>query len=184
MRNRLATWAATRAHRRDKNDDGQYDDPQAPAIMDAWWPRLAHAIFDAPSGGALEKLAITIDDPNRRNHVGSAFQDGVYSHVNKDLRRVLGLPVVAPWSRKYCGHGNVPACRATLWASLSQAAADLEAEFGSPAVADWRRQVADEDVRHVAAGVTTVPAIHWINRPTFQQVVEVGIPVPTAGGCR
>jgi hypothetical protein len=56
---------------------------------------------------------------------------------------------------------------------MSQAAADLQAEFGSANVADWRREVADEDVRHTAAGVTAVPAIHWINRPTFQQVVQL-----------
>jgi hypothetical protein len=34
--------------------------------------------------------------------------------------------------------------------------------------------MADEDVRHTAAGITAVPAIHWINRPTFQQVVQIG----------
>jgi hypothetical protein len=60
--------------------------------------------------------------------------------------------------------------------SLADAAADLEAEFGSASVADWQRQVADEDVRHSAAGVTTVEAVHWINRPTFQQVVQIGAP--------
>ena len=42
--------------------------------------------------------------------------------------------------------------------AMSQAAADLEAEFSSPNVADWKRQIADEDIRHVAVGVTTVPA--------------------------
>jgi hypothetical protein len=43
-----------------------------------------------------------------------------------------------------------------------------------PDVADWRRDMTYEDVRHSAAGVTNVPAIHWINRPTFQQVVQIG----------
>jgi hypothetical protein len=55
---------------------------------------------------------------------------------------------------------------------MSQAAADLEAEFSSANVADWQRKIADESIHHVAVGVTTVPDFHWINRPTFQQVVQ------------
>jgi hypothetical protein len=187
MRDRLAAWLTTATHRRDRDRDGAYDDPQAPAIMDAWWPRLVHAMFDVSSGGALDHLHLGLDDGNRRNHIGSAFQGAVYAHVQKDLRQVLGRPVVDPWSRTYCG-GGVPAdCRAALWGALGQAAADLEAEFQDPDVADWRRAVADEDVRHVAVGVAGVPAIHWINRPTFQQVVQItkgacpSAPVP---GCR
>jgi acyl-homoserine lactone acylase PvdQ len=173
MRDRLAAWLATGAHRRDRDRDGAYDDPQAPAIMDAWWPRLSHAVFDAASAGALEHLRIELDDGNRPAHVGSAFQGGTYGHVHKDLRQVLGLPVQDPWSRTYCGGGALAACRAALWASLAEAAADLEAEFGDPSVAAWRRRVEDEDVRHVTVGVTAVEAIHWVNRPTFQQVVQI-----------
>jgi hypothetical protein len=187
MRDRLAAWLTTATHRRDHDQSGEYDDPQAPAIMDAWWPRLAHAVFDAPSGDALAELRVSLDDANRRNHLGSAFNDGLYSHVNKDLRRVLGQPVADPWSRAYCGNGALAACRAALWASLETAAADLEAEFGSPNVADWKRAIADEDVRHTAVGVVSVPAIHWINRPTFQQVVQIetgACPRTPLAGCR
>jgi hypothetical protein len=175
MRTRLAAWAAAGAHRRDFDHDGAYDDPQAPAIMDAWWPRLARAVFDATSGHAIDNLGITIDDGNRRNHIGSSFQDGLYGHVRKDLSRVFGLAVQGPFARTYCGGGVAATCRDALWASLGAAAADLEAEFGSAAVADWKRQVADEDIRHVAAGITSVPAIAWQNRPTFQQVVQVPV---------
>jgi hypothetical protein len=174
MRDRLATWMANGAHRRDHDRDGAYDDPQAPAIIDAWWPRLVHAMFDTASGDAVRALGITIDDGDRTGHLGSAFNNGMYGQVHKDLRRVLGQPVGDPWSRGYCGNGNLAACRAALWASLDQAAADLQAEFGSAAVADWRRALDYEDVRHTAAGITAVPAIHWINRPTFQQVVQIG----------
>ncbi len=173
LRDRLAAWVTTATHRRDHDASGEYDDPQAPAIIDAWWPRLAHAMFDAASGDALNALGIGLEDGDRRIHRGSAFNGGVYSQVHKDLRRVLGQPVADPWSRAYCGGGVLSACRAALWAALSQAAADLQTEFGSANVADWKRQLADEDVRHTAAGITSVPAIHWINRPTFQQVVQL-----------
>jgi acyl-homoserine lactone acylase PvdQ len=172
MRDRLAAWVTTQTHRRDFDHSGEYDDPQAPAIIDAWWTRLAHGMFDANSGSAIDNLHLELDDGNRRGHVGSSFDDAFYSHVNKDARQVLGLAVADPWSRTYCGGGVLAACQTALWSAMSQAAADLAAEFGSPNVADWKRQVADETVHHTAVGVTTVPDIHWINRPTFQQVVQ------------
>jgi hypothetical protein len=61
-----------------------------------------------------------------------------------------------------------------LWDSLEDAAADLEAEFSSPNVADWKRAIADEDIRATTTGIVGVPAIDWQNRPTFQQVVQIG----------
>jgi hypothetical protein len=56
---------------------------------------------------------------------------------------------------------------------MDQAAADLEAEFGDPNVANWKRVPADDEIEHTAVGVTSVPPIDWINRPTFQQVVQI-----------
>src|SRR4029079_12022065 len=93
MRDRLAAWTTTATHRRDFDHSGEYDDPQSPAIMDAWWTRLSHAMFDPVSINASTNLGTTIDAGNRRGHVVSAFQDGTYGHVNKDLRQILGLPV-------------------------------------------------------------------------------------------
>lgn len=187
MRNRLATWMTTSTHRRDFDHNGEYDDPQSPAIIDAWWPRLSHAMFDAASGGAIDQLHLELDDHNRRAHIGSAFDGAFYSSVNKDLRQVLGLPVQDPWSRTYCGGGVLSQCRTALWAAMDQAAADLATEFGSANVADWKRAIADEDVRQTAVGITSVPAIHWINRPTFQQVVQINqgaCSAAPASGCR
>jgi hypothetical protein len=175
MRDRLAEWLTTQTHRRDHDRSGEYDDPQSPAIIDAWWPLLAHAMFDARSGYAIDNLGLLIHDAPQL-HLGSAFNDGVYGQVNKDLRRVLGKPQTAPWSRAYCGGGDLAVCRGALWASLSDAAATLEQEFSSPSVANWKRKIADDDVRHSAVGVVNVPAIHWINRPTFQQVVQIEDP--------
>jgi hypothetical protein len=145
--------------------------------MEFWWPRLAHAAFDPASANAIDHLRLEIDDANRRGHLGSAFQGGVYAHVNKDLRQLLGDAVAGPWSRTYCGSGEIASCRAVLWNSLAESAAALEARYGSPTVADWKWAISEEDVRHSAVGVTAVPAIHWINRPTFQQVVNMPPPV-------
>jgi hypothetical protein len=185
MRDRLAAWDAASTHRRDFDHSGEYDDPQAPAIMDAAWTRIAHAMFDASSGDALNALHIGLHDTPAA-HQGSAFNGGVYSQVNKDLRQVLGHPVLSPWSRTYCGNGNLAACRTALWGALEQAAADLTTEFGSPNVADWKRAMVDDEVRHQAVGISAVPAIPWINRPTFQQVVQLepgACGVAPATGC-
>lgn len=172
MHDRLAIWAAAASHRRDFNHDGLYDDPQAPAIMDAWWSPLVHAMFDASSSNAISTLGIGIHDAPQ-GHQGSAFDGGMYSHVQKDLRQVSGQPVASPWSQTYCGAGNLVACRASLWASLSQAATSLQTEFSSPLVANWKRKVSDDEIRSSVLGVATAPAFVWINRPTFQQVVQV-----------
>src|SRR5262249_13187035 len=78
-----------------------------------------------------------------------------------------------PWSRTYCGNGVLADCRTALWQAMGQAAADLEAEFMSPNVVDWKRQVADDQIEHTTVGITGVHPIHWINRPTFQQVEQL-----------
>jgi hypothetical protein len=143
-------------------------------------------MFDAASGNAIGALRIGLHD-SPSAHQGSAFNGGFYGQVQKDLRQVLGLPVQDPWSRTYCGDGNLADCRTALWGALEQAAADLESAFGSPNVADWKRAIADDDVRHTAVGITAVPAIHWINRPTFQQVVQLetgACGAEPADGCR
>jgi acyl-homoserine lactone acylase PvdQ len=176
LRDRLETWVGTGGHRRDFDNDGAYDDPQAPAIIDAWWEPLVRAMFDDGTGNAVDNLSLLLHDAPQLG-LGSAFNGGVYSQVVKDLRQVLGRPVEAPWTRTYCGADDLGACRDLLWDSLSQAAADLEAEFGSSDPQDWQRTVADDAVIHRPL-VASVPDIHWINRPTFQQVVQFGVPVP------
>lgn len=166
LRSRLAAWAGGRAHRRDRDGDGAYDDAVAPAVMDAWWPGLVAAMFDQRAGHALAHLGVHVHDPPQ-GHLGSAFDGGVYSQVHRDLRQALGLPVVAPASQTYCGAGDPAACRAALWRSLSAAAGALQAEFGSVAVGDWRRTVADDRIEYGALGLTTLPPAPWTNRPTL-----------------
>ena len=50
--------------------------------------------------------------------------------------------------------------------------ADAELYPGEPCEggdAQW----CHDAVRHTATGAITQPPIHWINRPTFQQVVQI-----------
>jgi hypothetical protein len=56
--------------------------------MDAWWPRLAHAMFDGGSGGAIDALGIGLRPAATPPWV--SVQRRFYGQVEKDLRQVLG----------------------------------------------------------------------------------------------
>lgn len=190
MWNLLRAWAADDlGHRRDHDADGAYEHPVAIAIMDAWWggapdataetasnPNASSQLVRAIFGDRFATLGIPIAN-SPLTHVGSAFNGGAGSHVVKDLRQVLDEPVRDPFHTTYCGDGDLGACRQALWESLSAVAAELEADFGSPRVREWRRVPADDAIVHTPTGLTSVPGIQWVNRPTFQQVVEVGAPL-------
>lgn len=181
LRERLEIWSDLGAHRLDADADGEYDDAVAPAVIDAWWPRLVEAVFGEDAGLPFETLGIGIDDPPS-GHMGSSYNSGAYSHVVHELRTVLGQAVDDPFSRPYCAGGDRLRCEAALWASLTDTAAALEQEFGSAEVDDWRRRPSDDEIRYRTL-VAPVPPMDWQNRPTFQQVVqlETGRPREVSG---
>ncbi len=167
----LLAWHSDGAHRLDADGDGEYEHPQAVAIMDAWWPRLIDAVFESRTGGFFAALGLPLHQAPQLGQ-GFAFGTGPYSHFHKDLRQLLGDPVAGRFSRVYCGDGDRDDCAAELWQSLAAAAADLEQEFDSADPADWRRSISDDAIRHAAVGVVSVPPIPFQNRPTYQLVVE------------
>jgi acyl-homoserine lactone acylase PvdQ len=173
---KLRAWMNTGSHRRDKNADGVYDQAEAVRIMDAWWPRLVSAEFKPEIGDkmfdAMERMLSLHDAPGP---IGSSFISGWYGYVNKDLRTILGDPVRGKFSRVYCGGGSVAKCRAALVRSLSNALGhDSDAElYPDGACEGGDAQWCHDAVRHTATGAITQPPIHWINRPTFQQVVQI-----------
>jgi hypothetical protein len=176
----LRAWQASGAHRRDKDRDGHYDDSEAVRIMDAWWPLWVEAQFQPTLGRSLyDAIRTMIGLHNAPGAMGSAFQDGWYGYVAKDLRTILDAPVTGRYSRVYCGRGRLGACRRALVKSLAEALAhDSDAELypGQPdsgcAIGD--AQMCTDAIRHRALGAVTQPAIPWIDRPTFQQVVQIG----------
>jgi hypothetical protein len=164
----LEDWSHRGAPRLDLNGDGKIDAPGA-AIMDAAWPRIARAVM-APVLGPLvpqlEKLQ-PLDDP--ANNQGSAYDEGWYGYVDKDLRRLLGQPVSGPYSRQYCGGGALAACRASLWAALDAAGSALAATQG----ADPTKWHSDANAERITfSGGLLAKTMRWTNRPTFQQVIS------------
>ena len=161
----LNDWYRAGSSRLDRDLDGKIDDPGA-AIMDAAWPKLADAVLSPVLGPMTGRLALLVPQNNPANPGGSAYASGWYGYVSKDLRTLLGQPVQGPYSTRYCGNGDLAACRAALWAALDAAGNDLQAAQG-PDPAAWR---ADAMKERISFGLLPL-TMRWANRPTFQQVI-------------
>ncbi len=158
-------WVSKGAHRKGAQHPA---DPGA-AVMDAVWRPIARTVLGSVLGeeltNELESIAGVDNPPNSE---GSAFGGGWYGYVQKNLREELGEPVSAPFSREFCGEGNLATCRAELWSDVQQAAEELEATQGSN-LKKWR-------AAKVRIEFPPDPLMHytmeWTNRSTFQQVIE------------
>lgn len=166
----LRAWRNDGAHRRDKDLDGAYEHAPAIALMDAWWEPALQAIFE-PVMGAGGFAAFPGEHDNAPGPVGSAYNDGLYSHVEKDLRTILGLGVRGRFSRIYCGKGSLPACRDVLTQSLAAAVATLTEAYGAD-LAQWEADEEGDKIQFSELGVVSQDPMQWQNRPTFQQVLE------------
>jgi acyl-homoserine lactone acylase PvdQ len=180
----LRAWRADGGLRRDADGDGAYEHADAIALMDAWWPRWVRAQFEPVLGTrAMDKLTavLALDNPpnNHGDHLGSAYQGSWYGFVRKDLRTVLGRRVRGRYAREYCGRGRPARCRRVLRRSLRAALAVPRSElYGGDAVCRDAGRDGDQwcydAIRQRPTGGATQPLIHWVNRPTYQQAVEVG----------
>ena len=173
----MKRWSRSGAHRRDRDDDGAYDDAEAVKIMDAWYPLMVEGQFDPKLGTELRETLIgSIHDAP--GPVGSAFNETTYGFVEKDMRNLLGEGVKQPYSRVYCGNGQLGACGSMLGETLEQAAATDPSElYGSEGCELNNGTAASPQMCNDAVDATDVtlaapPPFHWINRPTFQQVVS------------
>jgi acyl-homoserine lactone acylase PvdQ len=180
----MRAWVRDGAHRIDRDNDGVYDHADAVRIIDAWWPLWLEAQFEPSLGPELHEIFIghggAIHDAPRAQ--GSAFQGSIYGFPEKDLRAMLGKHVRSPYSRTYCGEGKLRKCRRLLRRTLKEAAAtsfedlygtvlDDSCEFNNGTIAS--PQMCGDAVNAVDVTVASIGPFHWINRPTFQQAVEV-----------
>jgi hypothetical protein len=126
--------------------------------------RAAHELDNSPN--------------NHGQHLGSAYQTGWYGYAYKDLRTVLGQPVKAPYSERYCGAGSRAACRAALESSLAEAIDvpnDTVYQGDKPCsdAGEPHDQDCYDRIMFRPLGGATQPLTTWMNRPTYQQAVEV-----------
>ncbi|MES0872748.1 penicillin acylase family protein [Sinimarinibacterium thermocellulolyticum] len=164
------------AYRRDRDQDGDYDQRAQVLLMDAWYPRLIDSVL--PQLVANDGLVGSgrYDNPRAQ---GSAYQEGWFQHMKRVLEMALGKSAT-PYRQLRCADGTRDGCRAAVLLALDQALADLggfanrDQWTGSPRAPAGGERVEDADaVRHTPFSFLPVPAIHWTNRPTFQQVIEI-----------
>jgi acyl-homoserine lactone acylase PvdQ len=155
--NLLVAWRTRGSSRIDHDLDGKIDDPGA-AILGAAWPRLAEAVMRPRLGPLTDRLKLLIAPGDPASSHGSSYYGGWYSYVVRDLSQT---------TPEFCGNGDRAACRASLWAALEAAGAELSAAQG-PDPAAWR---ADAGPERITFGFLP-KSMRWTNRPTFQQVIS------------
>ncbi|MGO9489677.1 MAG: penicillin acylase family protein [Solirubrobacteraceae bacterium] len=169
----MGKWVKSGASRYGK------EGPTAPgaAIMDAAWTPIGEAVLEPVLGAQLtNELEGFFPPDNGENSGGSSYGGGWYGYVYKSLREDLGATVAQPYSRGYCGNGNLEACRNSLWEAVQGAAEKLEKEQG-PTIKDWRAEkvritFAPGILKTKKKGKTVSETMSWTNRSTFQQVIE------------
>ena len=164
----LTAWRAAGGSRLDRDLDGRIDHPGA-AVMDAAWPLIARAVMAGarrPRGAAR---------PAARR-VRQRKRTGLRVHRRLVRLRGEGPPRCSavrsgPYSTRYCGGGDLDACRESLWAAITEASAKLTAKHTSDPATWWA------DARAERIDFTTgllSDTLAWTNRPTFQQVMSFG----------
>jgi acyl-homoserine lactone acylase PvdQ len=197
---RLGAWTASGNHRLDSDHNGTYENSEAIRIMDAWWTGLLHAEFEPTLGQSLfDQIAgINILDDSPSLHLGSAYNGSWYVYANKDLRQLLAKRQLAkkrkrlirhgkarrarklhlkgikgPNSRVYCGGGKIGRCRAALIASLEAALSKNPYPAKGSNCTFGDNQMCNDAIRFRPTGGVTQPDMVWMNRPTFQQAIEI-----------
>jgi len=171
------------AHRRDRAGSGSYEQGNAVAIMDALYPRLAHAIFDPSLDASQFQDLLNINGLNNPpGPTGSAYDGGWEGYLQRSLRQALNPGIANGYSQSYCGSGALAACQAALQNALQGTIDALTSAYGSSDPTKWtcsrsnsgsgQCNPANDDIQFSSVGVVGVPNMPWVNRPTFQQVVS------------
>ena len=162
----LKAWRATGSSRLDRDLDGKMDAGAAPAIMDAIYPKVADAALAPVLGPQLDQLS------NLEGHdISGGYTGGRINFVDKDLRELTGTQFKSPFKTKFCGAGDLTACRDSLWAAIDAAGAELATAQGSEDPATWTSDANAERI-HFAPGILPT-TIRFTNRPSgIQQVIS------------
>jgi acyl-homoserine lactone acylase PvdQ len=162
----LKAWRLQGSSRLDRDLDGKMDAGAAPAIMDAIYPKVVDAIFD-PVLGPQDALYSGLEG----HDISGGYTGGRINAADKDLRELTGTQFKTPFKTRFCGHGDLTACRTSLWAAVDAAGNELAAAQGNEDPAQWTSDANAERI-HFAPGLLTT-TIRFTNRPSgIQQVLS------------
>jgi acyl-homoserine lactone acylase PvdQ len=157
-------WRAQGPAWLDRDGDGKVDHAGAAIVQDLY-PRIAEAVLGGRLGAqlpALERLAGANADPD------SDFTGGMMGYVVKDLQTQLGKPVKSAFKTRFCGMGNLDACRNALWDAVTATVTNLRSAQGTADAAAWR--IEEPIIKFAPLGTPTIP---FTNRPSgIQQVLS------------
>ncbi|HEY8583743.1 MAG TPA: penicillin acylase family protein [Capillimicrobium sp.] len=163
----LVAWRASGSSRLDRDLDGLMDAGAAPVIMDEVYPRVADAVLRPVLGPQLEQLSSIAGSTNSPR---SGFTGGRINYVDKDLRSLLGQKFKSPFATRFCGNGDINACRDALWQAFEEAGAAIEAAQGTADPAAWTSNANAERISFAPGLLQTT--IRYTNRPSgIQQVI-------------
>jgi hypothetical protein len=125
-------------------------------------------------GGALgPQLAELKAVEGTDNAPRTGFTGGGINYVDKDLRALLGTRFKNPFKTRFCGGGNIVACRTAVWSALDAAGADVAAKQGTDDPNAWRTDARPERIKFQPGLLPTT--IRYTNRPSgIQQVISFG----------
>jgi acyl-homoserine lactone acylase PvdQ len=164
----LNAWRAQGSSRLDRDLDGKIDAGAAATIMDTLYPKIADAVLAPVLGPQLAQLS---DLEGVTNSTKGGFTGGRINYVDKDLRSLAGTTFSSPFSTRFCGAGDLSACRASLWQAFQDAGAELAAAQGSEDPAAWTSDADAERITFAPGLLQTT--IRYTNRPSgIQQVLS------------
>lgn len=164
----LLAWRTSGSSRLDRDLDGRMDAGSAPVIMDEIYPRVADAVLRPVLGPQLEQLNQITGSTNSPR---SGFTGGRINYVDKDLRTLLGERFADPFATRFCGNGDLNACRDAIWQAFEEAGAALEAAQGTADPAAWVSDANAERITFAPGLLQTT--IRYTNRPSgIQQVIS------------
>lgn len=163
----LDDWSAGGASWRDGDSDGTIDAPGVPVIQAIWRPLADAAMCQRLKAAGCAALRARQDE---QNAPPGGQSSGWQNYLDKDLRRVLGRPVMGAYALKYCGNGNARSCASRLWRAIDTAGRRAAVKQGQDP-SKWRQSESTVAIKFSPLPLTTM---QYTNKPSgIHQVLQL-----------